>query len=1210
MMNRDVMGRQMFANGGVARPRITDPYILETLQKLEVAMGEGNAAVATYVQENFRDLQDIAAVHPQVAPIINRGIAILQSQTAPSLRQPGKSLSDLMTPAPDGSMDYYATGPFGYEEAPEGFTERDMEMFRKDYDRYRENEQGEQRLVPQPPPGVIEEMPSPAPYVPMAMGGVATPRDPYVDPGKRTRVLPAQDFRDPYLDPGKRTQVLPNMSTMLLNNFRQEFKREPQDISELRAYAENLGSGAQARMALGGEPMAAAMGQMGGDPMAGMMGGDPMAAMGAPMPADLGPAGAEGIASQMDPNVVAVMQGMSRNFGDPEQAGSLEEMMDMVRGDTASEEERRTELAEVVGPEDAQQTPDSVLALVQPLMLLMQAEGATETDTGGIGPMAQEAMNVPVSGDMAGGIMQMVAAPPAPEGGVPPVNFNRGGEVRRYEDGKVVFPNYSQENAGAVEKFDVNPAALGPLPMGLSESRFPLQATPELYDSARYIDAAANLPAASPAPVARASSAPDFGQTAAARLAQYKELMGDPGAEEDRNLAQAQFYTDLAKFGFRLMLPGMPGENVFAQAGRAAVETGLGQNTLNLIAKQKAAQRAADRGLKLASITATEAELTAAKRAEAEASGKGEAARIASIDKERDRQLEAAKYSKIVDDIDDKTGITFQAETRLELKNGAWTPVTRRKTREDGTAIIKSIPTDIDPKEIMLGDGRKALYARRKGVPGAQYEPVMINEQYAIMAPAEIVTFGGKAYKKLPNGLEGAPEINVTEYAFNTELNEKGETVNVAVNKYDPAQRIILGTKERPTPQLKQVGRQVVQFTPKQDGTGFTSQAVYTAKAEEQLFTLGNARYSYDPNTKKVTNVQTGETDPVIKVVNNRLVRISDPNDPNAKAEVLANFAGDGKRKVKNFVFGSQALADKFGMGEKNAVVTVNDEGKIYLQRQVQKGGDTVTEEVLLPPGALKGSFFPSDTEVANIREKYKTQERDADLIKAIGRGDGIVRLSADDVEGDAYNKAVPNVIDLKDIKRNPDGSLAKDANGNFITTSVGNGFFGERGEQSLAEAAGEGLGFWSGIRERLSYVASPLGVFEFSQTARGKNTMRRFLILTRDAFVTNPRMPVAELLKVEGIYPNPELLWRNRENEKDKIFDLRASLQKAQERNIDTLRGNFPPEQKALARESIFKVSRVLDMMTGLDAPASKADEATQKLGPPPLKSGVPGGL
>jgi hypothetical protein len=592
MMNRDVMGRQMFANGGVARPRITDPYILETLQKLEVAMGEGNAAVATYVQENFRDLQDIAAVHPQVAPIINRGIAILQSQTAPSLRQPGKSLSDLMTPAPDGSMDYYATGPFGYEdapeaqEAPEGFTERDMEMFRKDYDRYRENEQGEQRLVPQPPPGVIEEMPSPAPYVPMAMGGVATPRDPYVDPGKRTRVLPAQDFRDPYLDPGKRTQVLPNMSTMLLNNFRQEFKREPQDISELRAYAENLGSGAQARMALGGEPMAAAMGQMGGDPMAGMMGGDPMAAMamGAPMPADLGPAGAEGIASQMDPNVVAVMQGMSRNFGDPEQAGSLEEMMDMVRGDTASEEERRTELAEVVGPEDAQQTPDSVLALVQPLMLLMQAEGATETDTGGIGPMAQEAMNVPVSGDMAGGIMQLAAAPPAPEGGVPPVNFNRGGEVRRFRKAGVV--PFNVPNAPTLSTFGSKPSA------------------------SLIASSSSTVPSQIPSLVSGGASALNttLADELKARQDIYNKLLGtdEKQLEDDR---QMEFYRGLAKAGAAFAQPPDPGQSVFSKLSESLASADIIGGQAKLRAQEAAGKQARN----LAALSAAEKALTSEK---------------------------------------------------------------------------------------------------------------------------------------------------------------------------------------------------------------------------------------------------------------------------------------------------------------------------------------------------------------------------------------------------------------------------------------------------------------------------------------------------------------------------------------------------------------------------------------------------------------------
>ena len=47
----------------------------------------------------------------------------------------------------------------------------------------------------------------------------------------------------------------------------------------------------------------------------------------------------------------------------------------------------------------------------------------------GIAPMAQEAMDTPVEGDMAGGIMSMTGA-----GNEPPVNFNQGGEVLRRGD--------------------------------------------------------------------------------------------------------------------------------------------------------------------------------------------------------------------------------------------------------------------------------------------------------------------------------------------------------------------------------------------------------------------------------------------------------------------------------------------------------------------------------------------------------------------------------------------------------------------------------------------------------------------------------------------------------------------------------------------------------------------------------------------------------
>lgn len=175
--------------------------------------------------------------------------------------------------------------------------------------------------------------------------------------------------------------------------------------------------------------------QMGGEPMAAAMEQGNMAP--APMPANLGPAEMDGIASQVNPEVLAMLQGAARSFGDPEQAESFEEMMNMVRGVPATEEERRQELAGVVGPSDAQQTPDSVLALLQPTMLLMGLP-ETEVDTGGIGPMAQTAMDVPVQGDMAEGIMSMAA--PASEGASPPVNFNQGGEVLRFENGGV--PRY------------------------------------------------------------------------------------------------------------------------------------------------------------------------------------------------------------------------------------------------------------------------------------------------------------------------------------------------------------------------------------------------------------------------------------------------------------------------------------------------------------------------------------------------------------------------------------------------------------------------------------------------------------------------------------------------------------------------------------------------------------------------------------------------
>ena len=125
-------------------------------------------------------------------------------------------------------------------------------------------------------------------------------------------------------------------------------------------------------------------------------------------------------------------------------------------------EARYEELADIVGPEDAGETPESVLALLQPVLMMNALDE-------GIGGLAQQEMTQPVEGDMAGGIMSTVAEPPPEEmppmgmEGPPPVNFNKGGLVRRGDNQPVQYFNPQNANrvAGAVDYNAIQPF-LGP----------------------------------------------------------------------------------------------------------------------------------------------------------------------------------------------------------------------------------------------------------------------------------------------------------------------------------------------------------------------------------------------------------------------------------------------------------------------------------------------------------------------------------------------------------------------------------------------------------------------------------------------------------------------------------------------------------------------------------------------------------------------------
>jgi exonuclease VII small subunit len=109
-------------------------------------------------------------------------------------------------------------------------------------------------------------------------------------------------------------------------------------------------------------------------PPQGMMPAAPPAAM---------PEMAQAQQAGMDPAILEQMLSQaSQGIMALDEAEDYEQVMNSMRETDATIEERRMELADIVGEQDAQQTPESVLTLVQPVMMMAKVDE-------GIGGLAQ-----------------------------------------------------------------------------------------------------------------------------------------------------------------------------------------------------------------------------------------------------------------------------------------------------------------------------------------------------------------------------------------------------------------------------------------------------------------------------------------------------------------------------------------------------------------------------------------------------------------------------------------------------------------------------------------------------------------------------------------------------------------------------------------------------------------------------------------------------
>jgi hypothetical protein len=291
---------------------------------------------------------------------------------------------------------------------------------------------------------------------------------------------------------------------------------------------------------------------------------------------------------------------------------SPEILMNNLRGDMRSIDARRDELADLVGYSAAAETPESVLAMLQPV-LAQQGIGAMVPPGMGLPPGAAmppqpspvspvgapnmpNVPNVPnMPSDMmapmqpmpAGGIGDM--APGAMPPGPPPLQMARGGVVQRFSEGNLVQKANFDSGGGDDADASEGQAAL------TADSSAPLD-----------IDTLMKIYNAS------ARRMPTLKDVYTEKQKTYSDVLG--GNRGD--LSKLGLLTSLAERGFAYAANVDPITGKPMSGSQLSRLAGAARGLPTEMMKTAAAQKAEDRGIKLAALTAAEATLTARQKSE------------------------------------------------------------------------------------------------------------------------------------------------------------------------------------------------------------------------------------------------------------------------------------------------------------------------------------------------------------------------------------------------------------------------------------------------------------------------------------------------------------------------------------------------------------------------------------------------------------------
>ena len=951
--------------------------------------------------------------------------------------------------------------------------------------------------------------------------------------------------------------------------------------------------------------------------------------MAMPMPPQ--PAPPMPMEEQLDPNIVQnALTQAAGGITNLDQAQNFEQVMNSMRGDQATVEERREELAGVVGPGDANQTPESVLTLVQPVMMLANVDQ-------GIGALAQQEMTQPMEGQMAGGIMSTVPEPPPMEaGGTAPINFKKGGEVRPVE---YFAPPNMNRVAGGGNQFSFNPAfpyfSTGTSPVSdlrvgkLYGGDFGSSGDPDIDNK---VNESLNQEVNKPG-----TGKNRLQQLFDSQLELYRKVgLGDAAerqamAEQQKRMTKAQMLFDIASTALAFAAPmegerpGLsPAERLAMAARSTQLPEKIGARAQAQLQLEKEAAKE-ERAIELAALQSAETKL-AAEKAAADAIALANAkAKVASGDLmvaeipggqniyfyETGADAKAVKQK-----VNEAGGVIYKVSSKpagstkafnvqfKDKKTGEFSPIFDKNDAnfeinfnkwlennpgdwQEGKPITLKEEEAVTDKDYFdkFGMNKETFFALPKETRDLlQGIPVYGEDYYRKtfkMSKSEYDALSGPE-KKI---LAGLPAITDKDYFVKFGFNKKEFEALSPENKAFLTGLPVITEKDF----FSKFGmkREAFEALPLETRQYLQGLPVVTGKDYFQKFGMDQEAF----------NNLSGE-------FKNKLLGLAPERDIKViNGEIHEVIEGKETRVIGGEKLGKPANIRKFTIDGVEQVIDINDPNFDAFLKNFNKAlaDPDRSANVTTVTGEVTPKAFYKDNELFVSYDNGKTFTDENGQVKSIP--DGAVPLS-DTTTFDVV-KSTKAVRKAAEELRALDGTVL-----NIITRSGVSGEWspennstntGGEGQtradivavQDALEMARKGTGFYSAITALLDNASSIIPGFltpDFvrnfgTKTQQAKQYLRAIRVLGRSALVVNNKFPVAEMAQVGVLFPDPDAFLRDPESEAQKFINLKMRAEEVLRINLEKIaEGGLSKDLRKDVEANNLEIRRLLSLLRGVN--------------------------